>query len=330
MRLLSDERVETSQAAGVATANEANAKPVSQDMAARTELHSIDTLTLSDTQFLRGDPNGKATTTSGQLRLAKSSGRLPVVVLQHGSAGMAPNVEMWARELNKIGVSTFALDGFTGRGLTEVNTNQALLGRLNFILDIYRALDVLAKHPSIDPTRIALMGFSRGGQATLYASLKRFHRLWNKSGVEFAAYVPFYPDCMTTFLSDTDVVGRPIRIFGGTQDDYNPIAACKAYVERLRAAGADVEVSEYPNASHAFDNPLGAQPPLMRPDFQSVRNCKIQEQADGLLINTDTKQPFAYTDACVVHGVHTGHDPVATREAKQAVKKLFKRVFGLY
>lgn len=239
---------------------------------------------------------------------------------------MAPNVEMWARELNKIGISTFALDGFIGRGLTEVNTNQALLGRLNLILDIYRALDVLANHSSVDPERIALMGFSRGGQATLYASLKRFHRLWNKSGVEFAAYVPFYPDCMTTFLSDTDVVGRPIRIFGGTQDDYNPIAACKAYVERLRGAGADVEVSEYPNASHAFDNPLGAQPPLMRSGFQSVRNCKIQEQADGLLINTDTKQPFGYTDACVVHGAHTGHDPIATREAKQAVEKLLKDV----
>ena len=310
--------------------DETSVEPVLQDMAARTELHSIDTMTLSDAQFLRGDPKGKATTTSGLLRLAKSSGRLPVVVLQHGSAGMAPNVEMWARELNKIGVSTFALDGFTGRGLTEVNTNQALLGRLNFILDIYRALDVLAKHPRIDPARIALMGFSRGGQATLYASLKRFHGLWNKSGVEFAAYVPFYPDCMTTFLSDTDVVGRPIRIFGGTQDDYNPIAACKAYVERLRAAGADVEVTEYPNASHAFDNPLGAQPAMLQPGFQSARNCKIREEADGLLMNTDTKQPFAYTDACVVHGAHVGHDPVATREAKQAVKELLKKVFQLH
>jgi len=325
---LSDERVDRTQAA-VLAADEANVALISQDMAVRTELHLVDTLTLSDTQFLRGDANGKATTTSGQLRLATSSGRLPLVVLQHGSAGMTPNVEMWARELNKIGVSTFALDGFTGRGLTEVNTNHALLGRLNFILDIYRALDVLAKHPSVDPARIALMGFSRGGQATLYASLNRFHRLWNRSGVEFAAYVPFYPDCMTKFQSDTDVVGRPVRIFGGTRDDYNPIAACKAYVERLRAAGADVQLTEYPNASHAFDNPLGAQPAAMQPGFQSVRNCKIQEVADGLLINTDTKQPFAYTDACVVHGVHIGHDPVATREAKQAVKAIFKKVFQL-
>ena len=301
-----------------------------EDFAARTELLPVQTLTLTDQQFLTGDNNGKPTAIVGQLRIAQGVGRLPLVVLQHGSAGFAPNIEYWSRELNAAGISTFAIDGFTGRGLEEVNSNHALLGRLNFILDIYRSLDVLAPHPRIDPQRIALMGFSRGGQATLYASLKRFHRLWNKSGVEFAAYVPFYPDCMTTFLSDTEVVARPIRIFGGAQDDYNPIAACKAYVERLRAARADVEVTEYPNASHAFDNPLGAQPAMLQPKFQSVRNCKIQEEADGLLINTDTKQPFAYTDACVVHGVHIGHDPVATQEAKQAVKELFEKVFQLH
>jgi dienelactone hydrolase len=153
--------------------------------------------------------------------------------------------------------------------------------------------------------------------------------LWNKSGVEFVAYVPFYPDCMTTFVSDTDVVDRPIRIFGGTQDDYNPISACKAYAGRLRAAGRDVEVIEYPNASHAFDNPLGAQPAKAQSTFESVRDCKIREETDGLLINTDTRQPFSYKDACVVHGPHTGYDPAATQEAKHAVRELFKKVFQL-
>ena len=100
-------------------------------------------------------------------------------------------------------------------------------GRLNFILDIYRSLDVLAAHPRIDPRRIALMGFSRGGQATLYASLKRFQRTWNNSGVELVAYLPFYPDCMTTYIGDADIESRPIRIFGGLLDDYNPISVCK-------------------------------------------------------------------------------------------------------
>ena len=106
--------------------------------------------------------------------------------------------------------------------------------------------------------------------------------------------------------------------------------ALRVAVERLRAAGADVELTEYPDASHAFDNPPGAQPAMVQPRFQSVRNCKIQEEADGLLINTDTKQPFTYTDACVVRGAHTGHDPVATQEAKHAVKELFKKLFQLH
>jgi dienelactone hydrolase len=221
------------------------------------------------------------------------------------------------------------VNGFTGRGLTEVNSNQALLGRLNFILDIYRALDVLAVHPRVDPQRIALMGFSRGGQATLYASLKRFHQMWNKSGIDFVAYLPFYPDCMMTFVGDTDVENRPIRVFHGTLDDYNPISFCKSYVERLKGSGHDVELTEYPNASHAFDNPLGAQPAAVAPTYESVRNCKIQEQSGGVLLNVETKQPFSYKDACVVHGPHLGHDPVATEAATRAVRTFLKGTFKL-
>jgi dienelactone hydrolase len=309
----------TASAAFAASAN---------DMAARTELHAIETLTLSDAQFLGGDANGKTTVTTGALRIPTGQGRLPVVILQHGSGGMAANVEMWSREINALGISTLALDGFTGRGLTSVSANQALLGRLNFVLDIYRALDVLAKHPRVDPQRVALMGFSRGGQAALYASLKRFDKMWNRSGIEFAAYIPFYPDCATTFITDTDVADRPIRIFGGTQDDYNPIALCKAYVTRLSAAGRDAQVTEYPTASHAFDNPLGPVPPALVPGGQSVRHCTIREEPAGVLINASTQQPFTYKDQCVEIGPHVGYDGVATEAAKAAVKEILNTVFA--
>jgi dienelactone hydrolase len=303
----------------ISTIPVAGAQPVSTDIAARTELHAIHTLTLSDHQFLTGDAEAQATVVSGQLRLPAAAGRLPVVMLMHGSGGMGPNIEMWAREFNAIGIASFALDGFTGRGLTQTSTNQALLGRLNFILDVYRGLDLLAKHPRIDPQRIVLMGFSRGGQAALYASLKRFHQLWNRSGVEFAGYIPFYPDCATSFVGDTDMADKPIRIFGGTMDDYNPIALCKGYADRLKVAGRDVQVTEYPNASHSFDNPLGPRQATQSPQSQSVRNCKIAEQSPGILINASTKEPFTYKDGCVVLGPHLGSDPEATRQAKQAV-----------
>ncbi len=299
-----------------------------KEIAARVELHAIPSLTLSDQQFLSGDPNGKAVTVTGEFRIAQGAGKLPVVILIHGSGGMGPNIESWARDLNAMGISTFALDGFTGRGLTSVNTDQALLGRLAFTLDAYRVLDMLAKHPRVDAARIVLMGFSRGGQGVLFASLKRFHRTWNKSGAEFAAYIPFYPDCSTTYLSDTEV-DRPIRIFHGTPDDYNPVASCKRYVERLRAAGRDVQLTEYPNAQHGFDNPLGTPAPFTAKGAQTVRNCRIAEEPKGILINAVSKQPFTYKDACVETDPHVNYDAEATRAAHIAVKDFLRSTFKM-
>ena len=306
------------------------AETTTREFAARTELPQIQTLTLTDQQFLTGDSKGQPVTITGQLRIAQGSGRLPLVVLQHGSAGITPNIEYWSRELNAMGISTFSIDGFTGRGLTQVLTDQALLGRLNFILDIYRALDVLAKHPRVDPNRIALMGFSRGGQATLYASLKRFQKMWNNSGVEFVAYLPFYPDCGTTYQTDTDIADRPVRIFSGMADDLVSTPACKSYADRLKTAGHDVDITEYPNAAHAFDNPLGARPPAIAPKVESLRNCKIREGANGILVNSETNQPFSYKDACVVRGPHLGYDAAATEAATKAVKAFLIQAFQLH
>src|SRR4030095_13958746 len=184
--------------------------------------------------------------------------------------------------------------------------------RLNMIVDAYGMLAVLAKHPRVDPQRIVLMGFSRGGQAALFAAMKRSHEHWNKSGAEFAAYIPFYPDCMTSYRADTEVAARPIRIFHGTPDDYNPVAPCKAYVGRLKAAGRDVQLTEYANAQHGFDNVLGSPTPTVAKNAQTVRRCRISEDAQGRLVNTATGQPFTYKDACVEHDPHVGHDAAAT------------------
>jgi len=299
-------------------------------MAARTELHPIQSLTLSDEQFLKGDSAaGKPVVVTGLLRIAQGTGRLPVVVMIHGSGGMGPNIEFWTHEFNSMGVSTFALDGFTGRGLTNVNPDQGSLGRLNMVLDVYRMLDVLAKHPRVDPSRVALMGFSRGGQGALFASVKRFHRAWNQSGIDFAAYIPFYPDCMTTYRGDTDVADRPIRIFHGMPDDYNPIAACKAYVERLRTAGRDVTLTEYPNAAHGFDNPLASATPVVAKNAQTVRNCRIREDEAGRLVNAATSKPFTYQDECVERDPHTGYDAAATEAARQSIHGFLQTVFKL-
>jgi cephalosporin-C deacetylase-like acetyl esterase len=158
-----------------------------KDTAARIEAIPVQTLTISDQQFLTGDRSGRPTTIAGALRIARGSGRLPLVILMHGSGGFEANTDLWRRQFESLGISTFALDSFTGRGIASTVVDQSQLGRLNMILDLYRSLPVLAAHPQVDPSRIAVMGFSRGGQASLYATLKRFRKLWNPSGIDPAA-----------------------------------------------------------------------------------------------------------------------------------------------
>lgn len=294
---------------------------------ARTELHSFQSVWISDQQFLTGDDKGKVVTLAGGLRIPPVPGKLPVVVLVHGSGGISGNIPMWEQDLGALGIATFTIDSMTGRGLQGVGTNQIMLGRANMILDIYRGLEVLAKNARIDPQRVAIMGFSRGGQATLYSSLTRFQKMWNKSGITPAAYIPLYPDCSTTYQGDTEMTNAPIRIFHGAPDSYNPIASCKGYMERLKAAGCDIDISEFPNAPHGYDNPLGAVPAVVAKDNQSVRNCKLREGDGGILINAATEQPFAYSDACVALDPMVGGDADAREASRKAVGTFLKTLF---
>ena len=62
------------------SAHAADTEPA-KDIAARTELQSIATLTLSDQHFLKGEADGRPTTLTGEFRIAQGAGRLPVVVL---------------------------------------------------------------------------------------------------------------------------------------------------------------------------------------------------------------------------------------------------------
>jgi dienelactone hydrolase len=309
---------------------ETSAQSMPKEIAPRVELYAIPSLTISDQQFLTGDTTGRPVTVAGEFRIAQGTGRLPVVVLMHGSSGVGPNIEPWTHQFSRMGISTFVIDGFTGRGLTAVGPNQALLGRLNLIVDIYRSLDILAKHPRVDPERIVLMGFSRGGQAALYASLTRFNKLWNKSGVEFAGYIPFYPDCSTTYATDTDVAARPIRIFHGTPDDYNPVASCKAYVARLQEARRDAVLTEYPDSAHGFDaGLLGLSTVVVSANAQTARHCHIKEGEGGVLVNADTQAPFDYNDACIELNPHVGGNPATAEDARKAVSDFLQTLFGL-
>ena len=306
----------------------AAANTLPKDVAWWTEAIPIQTLTISDQQFLNGDAAGRPATIAGVLRIAQGSGRLPLVILMHGSGGFEVNADLWARHFGSLGISTFALDSFSGRGIASTVVDQSQLGRLNMILDLYRSLAVLAAHPLVDPNRIAVMGFSRGGQAALYAALTRFQKVWNASRIDPAAYIALYPQCNTTYINDTDVTDHPIRIFHGISDDYVAIAPCRVYFDRLKQSGKDVEMTEYPDTWHAFDYPSLTSSPMVVHNGQTT-NCVLMEEPAGTIVNTVTNKPFTYADDCVGRNPHVAYSHKATHETEEAVRGLLKKVFEL-
>jgi len=296
---------------------------------ARTEIHPLASVTPTDREFLTGAKDLKPVTIGAELRLpTPGTARLPAVILVHGSGGIAANVDLWAREINAMGIATLTLDSFTGRKIVDTMTDQSQLGRLAMLVDTYRAVELLAHHPRIDPARIAVMGFSRGGGPALYGSMRRFQRLHGPQGASLAAYIAFYATCNLTYLEDTDVVDKPIRLFHGTADDYVPIGPCRSYVGRLKAAGKDVELIELPDAGHSFDNPL-RKVPLKLPDAPTTRACVLEEAAPGQIVNAKTKRPFDWKDPCIERGPTVAYQEKAHEASRKAVREFLAATFKL-
>jgi dienelactone hydrolase len=297
---------------------------------ARMEIHPVQSVTLTGDQFLTGDRNGKPVTLAGELRLPKpGTDKLPAIILVHGSGGLSASPDAWAREFNAIGVAAFILDSFAGRGIVSTVNDQSQLNSLAMMVDAYRALAILAEHPRIDRDRIAVIGFSKGAVASVYSSNRRFRELYGPPGVEFSAHVGLYTPCNVAYDEDDRTTGKPVRLHHGIADDYVAIAPCRDYVARLKQAGADVALAEYPDAHHAYDNPVYTTP-LKIPTGQTTRNCLLKEAAKGVILNAKSGQPYDIaTDPCVEKGPQIAYNATAHQATVAGVKDFLKATFKL-
>jgi len=294
----------------------------------RTEIHPVQTVTLSTADFLLGKKDGKPTMVAGELRIPKpGTDRLPAVVLVHGSGGVGFNSGMWEADLNKAGFATFAIDSFTGRGITNTITDQSQLSSYAMMNDAFAALAMLGKHPRIDPNKIAVMGFSKGAVPSLYASMNRFQNAYAPEGASFAAYIGFYTPCNTALIDDDMVSARPIRLYHGVADDWVPIGPCRDYVARLKKAGANIDLVEYPGATHAFDyqNIPGT---VQLPQALTARKCHFEEKQLGAIINSDTGQPVNPNDPCIERGTTVAYNAEATDAARKDVVEFLSKLFN--
>ncbi len=187
----------------------------------------------------------------GFLTRPDGPGPFPAIVHLHGCGGLPDDVKRGANSLSSDrlaawGYVTLVVDSFTTRGI-----NNTCLGELApRTADAYGALAWLARQPFVDANRIAVIGFSAGGIATLSIAESRDFELFENEGEHgFKAAVAFYPACMSD-----NALKIPTLILTGELDDWTPAAACRATAAR-RIGGSPVKLIVYPGAHHAFDTP---------------------------------------------------------------------------
>lgn len=188
--------------------------------------------------------------TTGLLYLPAGPGPFAAVVVLHGCGGVRENSYRWAEELVRLGVAALVADHFTPRGIDAICERRGgrIVEQRERRRDTYGALVYLSQRPEIDPARIAVMGFSNGGLATINALVPG---LADPPRPRFAAGIALYPDC-SGYIGLK--LSAPLLILIGEKDDWTPASVCKRLIERLPEGSAAATMEVYAGAEHAFDD----------------------------------------------------------------------------
>lgn len=195
----------------------------------------------------------------GDLLMPKNiSGKVPALVLSHGSSGISPAAyDVWARDMNAAGVAIFIIDSFKPRGVDQTATDQSKVTFPAQTADALNALKLLATHPQIDSTRIYNIGMSRGGGVAFDTAWPTWQRPVNTNGAKFAGHIALYPSgCDVRFRTDDrEKATAPIFMALASIDgeDWQSGSNCVKYVEDLAKKGNAIKFKEYKGTYHGFD-----------------------------------------------------------------------------
>jgi dienelactone hydrolase len=212
----------------------------------------------------------------GQLLFpAGTAGRVPVVVLAHGSGGRGPGQDrqdQWAEYLRELGYATFIIDYFGPRGVRWNSDFQPTP-----LTDAVDALRLLQTHPRIDTQRMAIIGFSRGAQLA-YEAANRGKLAADEP--RYAAHVALYPSCSALGVGAAGL-SAPVLVLIGERDELSPVAQCEALAERAREKGAKFTLKVYPGAYHAWDGRLSENiyHRAIRRSYRIEANAAVTEQS---------------------------------------------------
>jgi len=217
----------------------------------------------------------------GYLYMPKAaSAGIPVVAISVGSLGFSSGrEELYARALTDVGIGALVVDGYSTRGISETATGQGQLSMAASCCDALTAVAMIQDHPNVDPTRIGIMGYSRGGQVATAACHRRLQARVLEGAHPVAAHLALYPSMLPCWRVP-EPTAAPLLFLIPADDDLAPPAKSMRYAEAVAKAGGTIETRSYENARHAFDSLVVDQ----TVNTLNLNDCAMMIESDGRVV----------------------------------------------
>jgi dienelactone hydrolase len=108
------------------------------------------------------------------------------------------------------------------------------------------AMEFLRKQPSVDPTRIAAIGYCFGGGIVLNMA---------RQGVDLKGVASFHGNLTAVKPARPGDIKAKVLVLNGAADKFTTPEQIETFKKEMTAAGADFRFISYPGAQHSFTNP---------------------------------------------------------------------------
>ncbi len=265
---------------------------------------------------------------------AKSS---PAVVILPSTTNIGSSELSHAETLARNGMIVFVVDPYySGNKVGGLdNPLESLLE--NELMVAFAAKHLLSTHPQVNPRKIGVGGFSRGGTTADMCSRKEIYQTLSHDKAPFAFHFAYYPTIIAQQI-DLKVAG-PLLYLAGDKDEFVDIDSMKSYCQRLEEAGIISTLVVYKNSYHGFDNPEEPHEPTVS-DFPvlSMKNAGVAyDVVKGFVPLIKGKMPeqpltsfvswdmlFDYLGQNIRKQYTSAHNPKHTQHAMQRVIKFIK------
>ena len=291
---------------------------LSQNIEELISFESSNPLSLND--IIEDFDNQEKQTVFGKLILPNDSldpnKKFPLVIGVAGSLGWGEHHYKYLEMYQKMGIATFELNSFKSRGITSTVGTQNQVTISAMIVDAYKALEALSKHPNIDKNKISITGWSLGGGVTLFSAWMPVKNAINKE-LKFASHLAFYPPCFIE-PENIEFSDSPIHILIGDLDNWTPAKPCSDLVNKLNKK-SNIGLTIYKDSHHSFDR---NSPVIRNEEAYNFSDCLFRLSEDGHImmdyLNIPMSNPLLQKIGfmfCVTRGVNYGGNPVARKKS---------------